>query len=447
MNTEKLRTALRGATVGLETPPSFAGEVVRGGARRVRRRRLLVAGVAAATALAVGGTVIAGWQTVSEPAQVATDPRLNEPTRGDLAADTEFLNDAVRAWQRGLPDERMAGPDAPGRLAGRPHVYWAGTTPAGRAAVVMQAASTQPKEGQETPEVREVLQGLVAIDPATGTEKLVAVYPPVGRDIAYRFGPQGTTVLAIEQNRPQYLSPDVVYGANDHAERTWQPMTPRDGVVIGQVPAGTGAMGPLIVLGDPAQATSEDDAFLISAKGVVDEWAAKQRNGLPWGEPGGSSHMMWAGTQPDGWQDMGKLHQRLIKKLHASPLVDPLRGRTDDPSTWYLSVGLANGATASIGEFQAPYDARARIYVAISGPAESVSYVGPTDSAKPLPVLVKMPDQQGWAAAAKGATLSYRTTVDGTWQGERADALLAPVGTVQIQVTRPGREPVTVDIS
>jgi hypothetical protein len=72
-------------------------------------------------------------------------------------------------------------------------------------------------------------------------------------------------------------------------------------------------------------------------------------------------------------------------------------------------------------------------------PGGGISSAGPVDPAKPLPVLAKLPDNAGWTAAAERATLSYRTTVDGAWQGERAEALLAPANAVQIQVQRPAR--------
>lgn len=104
---------------------------------------------------------------------------------------------------------------------------------------------------------------------------------------------------------------------------------------------------------------------------------------------------------------------------------------------------LPDGRIATIGEYQAAYDEQARVSL-IAG--RTASFVGPAGPGRPLPVLARLPDDQGWAAAAKGATLGYQTTVDGPWQGTRADALPAPPGTVRIQVVRPGRQPVAVDV-
>lgn len=56
-----------------------------------------------------------------------------------------------------------------------------------------------------------------------------------------------------------------------------------------------------------------------------------------------------------------------------------------------------------------------------------------------LPVQIKLPDNQGWAVAAEGATLSYRYG-DGQWSAPSTNALLIPHGAdVEVQVQRPER--------
>jgi hypothetical protein len=449
MNSEELRAALRGATAELETPPTFAGEVMRGGARRIRRRRLIIASVAAATALAVGGTVVAGWQTLSEPTQVATDPRLNGPTRGNLATDAEFLDDAIRAWEKELPDESNAGSDIAGRVIGRPHVYWAGDFTGDKVAMVMQATGPTGNGPQG------MLRGLVGTRADTQMFGIVALAPPHREDsddFAFRFGPGGRYVLAMELDKAQFLSTGVVYDNTGRPSRddTWQLMANLSGVMGGLLPDSVALREPVIVAGDPATAQPEDQVPIVSGAGLPDGPAQKQPTGLPWVDPGGQSHMMWAGAEPDRWRDMGVMHQRFHEILKKSPYLDHLVPHHDGPSPWYLSVGLPGGKIATIAEYQAVYETKARIYVIVSDSPDAivgiVGYVGPTDASKPLPVLAKLPDNAGWAAAAKGATLSYRTAVDGTWQGERAEALLAPADAVQIQVQRPGQQPATVDV-
>jgi hypothetical protein len=142
--------------------------------------------------------------------------------------------------------------------------------------------------------------------------------------------------------------------------------------------------------------------------------------------------------------------ERFHKVLRSSGFLDPYTANDDRQSPWYLSIGLPDGKIATIGEYQAIYERTARVYAAVKNPAEATGGItagGQVDLHGPLNVLVKLPDSYGWAAAAKGATLSYRTTVDGAWQGERADALLVPPGSVQVQVRHPGQQPAIVDIS
>ncbi|MBP2323206.1 hypothetical protein JOF56_003591 [Kibdelosporangium banguiense] len=450
MNTEELRAALHGATAELETAPDFAGKVVRGGARRVRRRRLVVAGVAAATALAVGGTAVFGWQSLSEPAQVATDPRLDQPTRGDLAKDTAFLSEAVQVWEKAMPDLVRNGVPAPRRVTGRPHVYWAGNTPAGRAAIVMQSAQDFALPGRET------IRVLIGIDVRTGMLGMLATYSqPVegpGNDHAFRFGPGLRTVLAIEQDQPLSLSAKADYDKSP--KRTWQPMAPADGVVLAQLPDGIGAEDPAVAVGDPGQVNFPENVVLFI---VVDDGSTaisprRPRRGLPWNNPG-ESHMMWAGIEPDRWRDKAAAVSRFNAAVRISPLMDRATPPSNDSSSWYLTVGLSDGRMAVVSEYQAPNEAQARIYVVTRKSADvsqrgirGVSLVGPADPTKLLPVLAQLPDNEGWVAAAKDTKLSYRTTVDGPWQGERAESLLAPVGTVQILVQRAGQAPAIVDV-
>jgi hypothetical protein len=452
MNTEELRAALRGATEELATAPTFAGEVMRGGARRVRRRRLIAAGVAAATALAAGGTAIIGWQSVSEPAQqIATDPRLSEPPKGSLSLNSEFVREALRAWQEGLPKEPMAGAGVTERLIGQPHVYWADTIPGDQVAVVIQAMASAWEPGKQ-----DILRGVIGTRPGTQSFGIVALWPPTsadGHEPAFRIGPGGRNVLAMETQQPQYLSAKVTYDNENRPKRDWQQMESRYGVVLGQLPDGVGVLDPAVVIGDPANARPEDQVQIVSGVGLTAGPEQEQPNGLPWGEPGGQSHMMWAGTEPGRWRDMSVMRARFHDVVRISPYVDRFSFHHDDPSPWYLSVGLPGGKIATVAEYQAPYDQRARIYMVSSDSADGsrlpgggISFAGPADPAKPLPVLAKLPDNTGWAAAAKGATLSYRTTKDGLWQGGRAEALLVPAGAVQIQVARPGQQAATVDI-
>ena len=124
----EVHEVLNRATAEVSAPADLLDRVTAGGRRRViRRRALLTAGLAVAGAGATAGVLrLGGGSGVTPPA----NDRLDAPTRGDLATDAAFLDAAINAWRAALP--------ASVRTVGEPNVAWAGTTPAGRLALVAQ---------------------------------------------------------------------------------------------------------------------------------------------------------------------------------------------------------------------------------------------------------------------------------------------------------------------
>ncbi|CAM3979364.1 hypothetical protein KIPE111705_34400 [Kibdelosporangium persicum] len=436
MNTEELKAALRGATVELEPRPTLTADVMRGGVRRQRVRRITVAATTLVAVAAVSTTASAGWQFLSEPTQVATDPRMTKPTRGDLAQDAAFLEEVIEAWE----DKPREPVD---KVVTKPHVYWAGTTPAGRAAVVMQETATH-----------ETVRGLVGISQRSGELELLILDEPMpreGKDKAYKFGPEDRVVLALEGEQPQFVSDKVTYDNPDGlADRDWRPMREADGVLLAELPPGTGPMDGNVIAGDPNDGVTEDE--------IVDTYNADEArilalkhtySGLDWGTAQGGVHLMWAqpGQPPAHWNDSPWLSERWQKALAKTDVIDPAQRHLSGSHTWYVSVAGTASQQYVISEHVTLHSGPTRLYavtITAEGKHGEVYSLGPTQKGSPLPVLVTLPDKSGKLAVAKGATLSYRTTKDGAWLENVHEALRVPNDAVEIRVSYPGKEPAIV---
>src|SRR6266498_2991349 len=204
MDTAELTRALHEATVDLAVRPGFTGAVVRGGRRQQTRRRLTIAtGITAVTALA-GASTYASWPNPSPSNEIQTgDPRLAQPTHGDLAADHDFVHSAARLWRDGLASSWDASRGIFDDLRGAPHVYWAGNTPAGPAAIVLQQAYFHPHGDLSPSDFNRLatVSGLIAKRPDDGPLRLVATHYDSVKDHsagAYLFGPGDRTLLVVD---------------------------------------------------------------------------------------------------------------------------------------------------------------------------------------------------------------------------------------------------------
>src|SRR3954447_10383219 len=150
MTETELKNRLTASVDAIEATPDVLDRVRSGGARRLRRRRLTTLAASTLAVIAVGGAVLTGpglYQSMTEP-PVAGVPVQNDPygflmkghTRGDLAGDQDYLDQALLAWQKSHRDSINRERGIFDRLQGQPQVYWAGKTPAGRVAIIGQYA-------------------------------------------------------------------------------------------------------------------------------------------------------------------------------------------------------------------------------------------------------------------------------------------------------------------
>jgi hypothetical protein len=454
METEVLGRAMRESTAELQPPPDFTARVVRRGRRRqVNRRICLAAGLAVMAALA-GVPAVGGLPGTTE---VSADPRLAEPTRGDLAGDRQFLATAVRAWRAGMPVSFNASRGLFDDLRGDAHVYWAGTTPAGRAAVVLQQAYLHP-HGDLSPEDANQMQtlvGLVAIDPKDGALKLVTDqyradgFPEPGY---FLFGPGDRTVLVVDRGRPLYFSSAPVTSPGGKVARYWRPMSIVDGVAVAQLPPGAVATDARVLVRDrrpaPDDRSSDGLLYLEPASQYLDV-VEKNRRGEDYifGATSGEHRLQW--TQPDGPVLLGPSPYRpadwratFRAGLEEYGMLD-MGVRTEADGLWCVLAGLPDGRTAMVSDLERD-EHPSRLYAVLmsrTGKVQTVLAGGVVDRAAVLPVALRMPDAQGWVVASYGSHLRYRTSTGGAWLDGGDNAALLPDAATEVQVTRPGKEP------
>ncbi|HEX6356326.1 hypothetical protein [Actinophytocola sp.] len=434
MKTTDLGELMRAATDDLETTPDFARQVILGGRRRKQRRRVMVAAGALAVIAAIGSTTI---MTLGDgPTISAADERLEAPTMGDLAGDQAFLNEVVAAWREGLPLAPEAALGFYNAPQGDPHVYWAGNTPAGRAAIVLQQVQV-PDNGQ-IPTGKtgtRTAEGLVAIDAEDGKLKLVGTRPAslelLGWSSFYKFGDGTRTMLIVDEGKPLYYSFEFS-GAKERPK--WHRAESRDGVALVSIPKDANERGAVAYQGDQPPAVVDWKRvpydFYAERMTFADEYLAKRL----------TEHPTFR-TSLLPWQEAWVIGQH--RELQSPADRDLLRARgvpqfigSNYVSVWAIFAGLDDGRTVVLEETQSPTGTPQLIAFLLTSDGVNLSSAdgGPVDRNAVLPVKFRIPEGGGWIVAQQGQTLSYRTSPNGQWQDAGKDAALLPDNAVEVKV-------------
>jgi hypothetical protein len=444
MKTTELSDALRAATTGLELPPDFTTAVVRGGRRRRTRGHVVIAALGAVVAVAAAAVIVV-LSRASGP-QVA-DPRLTQPTRGDLADDRDFVQAAAAAWRNGQAPEMIA------YLRGQPHVYWAGNTPAGPAAVVLQQVEQPtPSLAPGDSDPMALLIGLVATDPADGARRVVfqtgEPYPHPDPPWGVVFGPGDRTVLVPDPGRPLWFSAAPVIGPDGRLTRDWQPLPVTDGVAITRIPADVSAGDARVVAGQTRPASDDRNPsglVYLEAASVYAEYVRSGHSPTRQNRPTSLARLNWtnedARRMPAGGpafpipdepgEPMGHFLNG-IEQAGAAETGFYYRGI----GPWTVIAGLPDGRTAIVAEYL-DNDHPSRIYAVLlnrDGSTNDAVRGDEVNPADPLPVKLRLPDSQGWVVAAYGATLAYRLGSDQPWQPTGRNAALLPDAATQVQL-------------
>jgi hypothetical protein len=455
MNTDELTTHLHEATDGIELPPGFAATVARGGRRRQHRYRIAVATTATAALAVVGGGTYAMVTDSGVAENQIMAGWLAGPTKGDLAGDQQFLDEAVTAWETGKARSPNASAGVFDDLRGVPHVYWAGDTVAGRTAVVVQQAYLHPHA--ELPggvaDTLQTLVGLVATDPADGKFKLVGdqfqTAPGGPLPGSFLFGEKNEVLLVVDRGELLWEN-HIALGFEPGAVPTeevlrsaWEPVSIGDGVAVEAFT--TDPVPEFVVSGADPIATSAVQLplppatrYLHAAEaGGTGPLTSRGENALGWrgelrvGASGGPEI-----TPEDVFFDAVAAADPNLQQGGIEISVDAGAGSLPNHERWQVVAGLTDGRTVVLGDYRNAYSTPYRFYAVLVHPDLSTELLtgDVVNRNRTLPVRFRLPDGQGWLVAAKGAPLSYRTTSGGAWQVAGTDAALVPDETTQVKV-------------
>lgn len=440
-----LDTAMKDVAEHVDVPAHFTAAVLRGGKRRQARRRRAVAAAVVAV-IGVTGVGVSAVQRNSPPG----DSRVAVATQGDLAGDRALVEKAIEIWKgtTTLP----GGMILDGEPIGDPHAYWAGSTPAGNAVVVVQEAVVNG--------VTQTRRGLVATDPADGATKLVGLsmsMNPDATESGFQFGPGDRTFLTVHGSQPAFVSPTVTRQADGQVRRDWTRLSASGGVSVWTAPDGVDLAGVRLVANhDSPTAVSLPERVLITRKasvfvrdGLVLTLHGQDLSPLhyPWTDP--TDKIVQVGMDPANLPQFGYGMEQALLDAGMVDVRSSIRtemkfvrsGVTTleivDSVKWRIHDTFANGDGLQVAQVFEE-SGTTRLYAIISNHGGTPTKVvrGPgVDPASPLPVKMRLPDGKGWVVGAYGANLRYRNSESAPWQDLATSGGLLPDDTTQVQVT------------
>jgi hypothetical protein len=453
-----LRERFADATRHLTAPPGVVERAAGGGRRRLRRRRaaraLVTTTVAVAVVVAVSSLAVrnGGLDAPRPEGQPAPPPAdwsgappagadvlrwlYDRPPRGDLARDTAYVADVVAAWDGSHAASANAARGIFRDLRGEPRVVWAGRTPAGPAAVVVQRAVFHAhSEGGVTPGAGTVV-GYVGVA-GNGRPRLVAddyqdrrVNEPT--PWAWFVDPGRDVVAVLDLGVPAAWTDGWRYHEDGVRELGgWTPLKFRHGIAT----------------------------FRIDG----DKWWKARVSWRPYGEAASMVYVARdGGVAPTGtklpWPAEGGPYELFIQGLSPTRLEDPLerftaalnerqRGteRGGGYPMWSATGRLPDGTEVVVSDIRLDDDP-SHAYALLIGRDGTTRVVhgGAVDPAATLPVAVHLPDGQGTVVVRDGARLAWRSPSG--WVDFGGGAGLVPDGVTQVRVTTDSGPPAVVTL-
>ncbi|MGX7673097.1 hypothetical protein [Plantactinospora sp. DSM 117369] len=410
---------LHRATAHLSEPPGLLDDVRRGGRRRlVRRRGVLAAGLLVVGAASTGGVLQWGGGGRVEVAA----PLFDRPSRGDLAGNEVFVRRLLAVWRRAMADTETG-------VRGAPHVVWAGSTPAGPAAFVMQRTAEHPVVSEPG---GARLAAVAAFVESVGDRLRVMTVEQVdedgmdGNSQAALLGENRDVLVVLDVGRPVEFSRDLRFAADGRVLRTFVPVPFRDGAAVLEVPAQRAK----ITLAFRRLGGLRDQVYLSNASEIL----------FPGGRdrpaPPVRDHVLPGAERV--WGKPSELVQRYVNEPDSlADYYDRWGMHTSDGSPLLTVYGVTpDGRLLMVTTVQ--YDDYPSRVVAllgpVAGPLRPVTSAVADWSAR-LPVRLRLPDGQGTVVAAEGAAFGYRVDGDGGWRDAGRDAALLPAAAVELRVT------------
>ncbi|MFJ8578540.1 hypothetical protein [Micromonospora sp. NPDC093277] len=428
LETDPVRRALAVTADEVHPPADLVDRARRGGRRRVRRHRALAGALAVLLLAGLAGAV--QLDRAPGPAQLAdvAELLLDQPTRGDLAHDRAYLDRVIATYERTRDDTPLRGLGLTRSPAAPPHVTWAGATPAGPAAAVVQRM--RGDGGKLSVFIR-----FIGTDRAGKPE-------PVGADIftkglgswAFLTGPNRSVLVVLDVGNDVEWSGDRTYLADGITRTDWRPVTFADGAAVVKVPPQRDRY---------SVAIRDGSRTYLKIGNLTDPSVIPNDRGLGWAAPPGDG---WPAARPalfpiaprGAGLDLESVRMLLGRGGH---------GGDDEPFQEAIGMDwMAYGRTGR-GELFVAADVRfgadptrTVVYVEplnasthpVYGPVVRV-YGDEVDPNAPLPVAVRLPDERGWLVARKDTTLSYLDE-QGKWQPAGRNATLLPAVTTRVRV-------------
>lgn len=435
MTETELQRRLSATVEAIDAPSDLVHHARQGGSRRLRRRRFISLTATALAVAAVGGVAVAGQNLLdlrNNDQNVAAVPRPGDPygflmkgaTRGDLAGDHAYLAEVLAAWKSSHATSANQSRGIFDDLRGAPKVAWAGNTPGGKAAVVVQQSFLHNHDGiQLDQEGIYTLAGFIG-QGADGKPALVAdsyPAPKVGLATAFVAGPdrKDQALVVIDMGRKVGWSKARIYTDTGSSRRDFTPLQFDGGISIVKLPTGTDLAALRI---SPLPAKGFSDLYIYDASTNSFGPASPPDNRL-WPNPK-PVYAVWPMTA--GADSLQKTANETFNSA-VEAASDPNKASAA-MSLWTGYGVTADGSKLLLGEF-ALDDDPTRVYAVLKSKAGKTTIVpgGLPDKSAPLPVSIKLPHDQGWAIAQLDAELSYRFD-GGAWSTPRKNTALVPNG-------------------
>ena len=409
------------ATSGLHPSPKLLQDVRKGGQRRRRTRRVVATASSAVVVAAstLGYPLITARNFTQQYAGTLFDGRIH----GDLRSDSTFLNEAVGAWNGSHGTSGNASRGIFDDLRGKAHVVWAGTTPAGKAALVEQDAYLHHHgDIQLKHEGIYSLLGFVGVG-SDGKPVVVGdTYPNEPGDGVKTnawFVDPARTVLTVAENGTDFgVSTGWIYDTKAH--RDFIPIPDQDGVGVIRLPEP--ATSAVHVARLPIRGMRDMTAIAGAAQLNTNDQAFR----LPWHDK-----IVLAGAAPGSGNAVQSLARAIQDQVKEQAYMIGY-------GYWSIRGATPDGRTFLAGEIRLENDP-SHAYVLLGNNLIAGAQIDPHAA---LPVSINLPDAQGWLVAAVGSSLRYRIG-SGVWLPAGRDAALLPPTSTAVEVTS-GSSAVTV---
>jgi hypothetical protein len=420
--TSTLHDLLHAVTADIQPPTQLLAGARAGGRRRLRRRNTTIAAavVGVVALVGVGADTVRQWHP-APPAYAVAGPLGDGGVHGDLARDKAYagaIRTAMRSWFR-------SAPSVYGRAAGSPTILWAGTTPAGPAAVVKQ--TVQLAKHQQT--------GLWFVGTSDQGPRVAADNLHHPRINAWYVDPAHSILAVVDNDTDRKVAFRWKYTADGQARHAFEPLPFQDGVAVVALP--TGVSRDTVHVADLPLRSPKDMVGI----GNVELTDMPVASGLPWTDPRSKAETVIPfmpadrkpGVEAAPFPRTQQLYKRAMQALESH--TDPQTYREQFP-TWFVYGTTPQGRRVIVFQRQISSDP-ARLYALVDA---TLFDLGRVDRADPLPVRLHLAGRDGWIVAHYGTTLRYRSGA-GPWTDAGPNAALLPDGTTSVAVISPdGRQ-------